>query len=306
MLFSILLQQLSGVINIAIFFISFYYFSSRFALSITGIFLYSLLVGMYVGYVSDASARNVSNGLTFAPTELYSKQFTDEIVNCGCDPESVCVRYAHTDDAVAMTFFNTIAIDSMAWSSVQDDPEALKARELIEKTVIPNVPENKKELYRAIQSNLSQNAQKFIFRHELGHVFYNDSSNRILRTGIVGATATGITLAIAYHLMPVLGGLGTIVVSVGVGVVVDLLLSYATNFFFKSYEEKRADIFATRFSSKEEIEAVADFFETYEDSAQKYRETFNSVLFRLPITVYNGHIDGITRAHYLREFAQLK
>ena len=87
---------------------------------------------------------------------------------------------------------------------------------------------------------------------------------------------------------------------------IDLLFAYATNFFFKSYEEKRADIFATRFSSKEEIKAAADFFEHYERAAQKYRETIDSILFKLPTTIVSGYIDGINRAHYLREYAQSK
>ena len=216
------------------------------------------------------------------------------------------VRYAYTDDAVAMTLFNVIAVDQMLWSTIEDDPEALKAREVVEKYVLPNVPENKKEMHRVIKNNLTPNVQKFIFRHELAHVFYNYSYRRVLITSIIGAAATGIALTVAFNVKPILGGFVTILISICTGAIADILFSYATNFFFKSYEEKRADIFATRFSSKEEIEEAANFFEQYEQAARKYRAMLGSIMFKLPTTILNGYIDGICRAQYLRKIARLR
>ncbi|MCL4361825.1 M48 family metalloprotease [Candidatus Dependentiae bacterium] len=253
-----------------------------------------------------ASTRNQSKGLLFAPTGVYKQQFIDEIIRCGLEPKKVLVRYAYTDDAVAMTLFNVIAVDQMVWNTIQDDPEALKAREVVEKHVLPNVPENKKEMHQVIKNNLTPNVQKFIFRHELAHVFYNYSYRRVLITSIIGAAAAGIALAVAFNANPILGGFGTLLISICAGAIADLLFSYATNFFFKSYEEKRADIFATRFSSKEEIEEAANFFEQYEQAARKYRETFGSIMFKLPTTIVNGYIDGMRRAQYLREIARLR
>jgi len=306
MIFSIIRQQLSGSINISLPFIIFYYFAPQYALSFAGITVYSLLVGLYIAYVVYITTRNQAKSFLFIPTDDRKKQFDNEISRCGLDLKDVTIRYAYVDDAVALTFFNTIAVDPMVWSSIQEDPEALKAREVVEKYVIPSVPENKKELHNAISSNLSLAAQKFIFRHELAHIFYNYSTKRIVITGIMAAIAALAALFFAYKVIPILGGFFTLVACICLGALIDLLLGYAVNYFFKSYEEKRADIFATRFSSKEEIKAAADFFENYEQAAQRYRKTIDSKIFSLPATIYGGYIDGITRAHYLREFAQLK
>jgi|GEM_PF-725397 len=306
MIISIVRQQLVGMANLFLPFFILYYLVPQFALSIVGIVLYSLAVGIYVGYVTYVVTRNQSKGFLFVPTGVHSKQFADEIVRCGLDPKNVQIRYAYVDDAIAMTFFNVIAVDPMVWGTVQEDPEALKARDVVEKYIIPAVPENKKELHQVIRNNLSENVQKFIFRHELAHIFYNYSNKRVVIAGVMGAVATCSALAIAYSLMSLVGGFGALFVGVCAGALIDLLFAYATNFFFKSYEEKRADIFATRFSSKEEIKAAADFFEHYERAAQKYRETIDSILFKLPTTIVSGYIDGINRAHYLREYAQSK
>lgn len=305
MIFFILLQQIIGVTYIAIFFISLYQISPSFALSRQGVALWSLLVGLYVGGVSYYTTHSQSQGLLFAPTGPHSQQFTQEVSKCGCDTEIVCVRYAYTDDAIATTHFNTIALDSMAWSTTQNDPEAVKARDMIEKCIIPHVPADKKELHTAIQNNLSKDAQAFIFRHELGHVFYNDSMRRVVRAAFVGAIGMGMTLTLASLLMPILGGVRTALACVGVGAVADLLFGYASNLFFKVYEEKRADLFAAKFSSQKEIEAAASFFETYEVACGKYRDGLNSMLYLLPLSLYNGHIDGVIRARYLREIAHL-
>lgn len=299
-------QQLVGVINISLPFLCLYYLAPDYALSLVGIILYCFAVGAYVGYVVYASTRNQSKGLLFAPTDVYEQQFANEIILCGLDPKKVLVRYAYTDDAIAMTLFNVVVVDPMVWSTIQDDSEALKARDVIEKHILPSVAENKKEMHHAIKSNLTPNVQRFIFKHELAHVFYNSSYRRVFITSLMGATATSIALILAFKAKPILGGLGALLISICVGAIVDLLFAYATNFFFKSYEEKRADIFATRFSSKEEIESAAGFFEQYEWAARKYRETIGSIIFKLPTTIVNGYIDGVRRAQYLREIARLR
>ena len=39
-------------------------------------------------------------------------------------------------------------------------------------------------------------------------------------------------------------------------------------------------------------------------AAQKYRDTIDSIIFKLPTTIVIGYIDGVRRAQYLRKIAQ--
>lgn len=306
MIIAIVRQQIVGAINLSLPFIFLYHVAPHYALSLEGMMLYCFAVGIYIGYTTYVSTKNQLKALLFSPTGAYEQKFNDEIIRCGFDSKKVLVRYAYTDDAIAMTLFNTIVVDQMLWDTIQEDPEALKARDVIEKHILPSIPENKKEMHQAIKNNLTPHVQNFIFRHELAHVLYNYSYKRVLIVSLMGAAATGVALALAFKLNPLLGGLSTLLIAICAGAIADLLFAYATNFFFKAYEEKRADIFATRFSSKEEIEAAADFFEHYELAARKYRETIGSIMFRLPTTIVNGYVDGLSRARYLREIACLK
>lgn len=306
MIVATLLQQLKGTVNIALPFLIFYSLSPQFALSLLGIFIYSLAVALRIGYALYISTRNQMRSLIFAPTPSYQEQFNQEIIRCGLEPKNLAMRYAYVDDAVAKTFFNLVVVDPMVWSGINEDPEALKARDVVEKYIVPSIPENKKELHKLIQNNLSPEVQKFIFRHELGHVFYGYSTKFILLSSFITLVETFIVLMLARTLLQSWGGLATLWVSIGLWAALDLLFVYAMNFFFKSYEEKRADLFAVRFSSKETIEAAANFFENYEKAAQKYRETLNSLIFKLPVRVFSGYIDGVSRAHYLWNLARSK
>lgn len=299
-------HQFQGVLNLSLPFVPFYFLFPQFALSLLGIAFYFLVVGIYVGYVTYTVAQNKANQFSFIPTGLHSKQFTDEIMRCGLDPKRVLIRYAYADDGIALTFINTIAVDPMLWSTIQDDPEALKARAVVEQHVIPTVDANKRELHGAIKSSLSEGAQKFIFRHELAHVFYNYSIKRSIIAGLVGVIVAALAFVFARNVIAEIGGFGAFSLGVCLAVCVDLLFAYMINFFFKSYEEKRADLFAAQFSTKDTLDEAADFFEQYEKAAQKYRDTIGNIIDKLPTTISIGYIDGVRRAQYLRKIAQSK
>jgi hypothetical protein len=306
MFINTLLQQVKGAVNIASSYLVLYYFFPQFALSVTGILVYSVVVGLYIGYVLYASTVAQMRGLIFTPVDPYKEEFNKEIIRCGLEPKNISMRYAYVDDAIAKTFFNLIVVDPMNWTNIAEDPEAIKAREVVEKYIVPGIPENKQELHKAIKASLYPDVQKFIFRHELGHVFYNYSKNIILISSLVCFAETFIVLLWARAMLLSLGGLATLLLSIGLWAILDLLCGYAINFFFKSYEEKKADLFAVRFSSKETIESAANFFEQYEKAAQKYRDTLNSMTFKLPVRVFSGYTDGFSRARYLRDLARSK
>jgi Zn-dependent protease with chaperone function len=83
------------------------------------------------------------------------------------------------------------------------------------------------------------------------------------------------------------------------------LLGHINNALLKVYLEKQADHFAAQFSSKEELEAAAQFFEQYEHGAKKYLPTPGLAAY-LPITALTGHPEMTERVAYLRKAADEK
>lgn len=240
----------------------------------------------------------------FIPSPAQTALFNKTIVSCGLDPEKVALRYAYADDGIAITLFNTIVIDPMLWKDV-DDPEFYKTREIIEKFVLPSVDEDKKRLHANIDTILTPTVQEFIFKHELGHIVRQFSIRRIILVGIIAFVSTSVallTVRAAIHL----GGFTAFCIGFLVGTCVDLILSYASNVFFKAQEEKRADFFACSFSSREQIEHAADFFEQYEHFAQMYRETLGGIHILIPTILLSGYINGKSRSQYLKANAHAK
>ncbi len=304
MIGSIILQQIIGISRLSVPFIILYSLFPRHVFSLLGIGLCALVMGTYLTYTTHKATKNLADGLKHVPSEQHMERFHREITQCGLQPKDICVRYAYADDGIAVTMLNTVAIDPMLWKGITDDPEFINAKNIIETHVIPTVPENKKTLHAKINETLSPQAQKFIFRHELGHVFHNYSNKRVLLTGVIGAVTACTGLLSAYAAITTLGGIGALLIGILVGSATDLVLSYSSNLFFKAREEKKADVFAVQYSSKEEINAAADFFEQYEQYAQEYRNSTAGLMNSMPSTLLTGYTDGVTRANYLRDNTQ--
>jgi hypothetical protein len=304
MISSIIRQQIIGISKLSLPFIVFYSLVPHQLFSFWGIALGSLVSGIYVSYVSYKTTRTMADGLKHVPSTHHMQLFHNEIIQCGLQPNDICLRYAYADDGIAMTMFNTVAIDPMLWKGIIDDPEFNRAKNIIETHVIPGVPEAKKILQAKINKALSPTVQKFIFKHELGHVFYNYSNKRIVVLGIIGAITACIGLLTAATVITTLGGIGAAVLGIVTAASIDLLLTYSSNLFFKAREEKRADAFAMQFSSKKEIEAAADFFEQYEEYAQEYRKSTLGLMNSMPTTMLTGYISGSIRVNHLRTTIQ--
>ena len=84
-----------------------------------------------------------------------------------------------------------------------------------------------------------------------------------------------------------------------VGGVMDMMQTYAINYFFKLKEEREADLFAIHFSTSEEIEAAATFFEKHQEILNTHGEK-SFLTSYLPSTVLTGYPDGKQRAAWLR------
>lgn len=305
MMYGLIVQQIIGISNLSLPLIVVYYFAPNFLLSYTGILVCSLTTGMYVAFLAYLRSQNEMKSLTFKPSDAQAALFHETIKACRMDPEKIALRYAYADDGIAITLFNTIVIDPMHWKGIEDE-EFHKTRDIIEKHVLPNVDEQKKRLHTKISAILTPAVQEFIFKHELGHVARNFSIRRITMVGSIATLSTSAALWAVWRTIEVVGGLNAFIVGFIVGFCVDLILSYCSNVLFKAQEEKKADLFACRFSSRGEIEAAADFFEQYEDCAQEYRNLLGGMHTMIPGIILTGYIDGASRALYLRAIAKGK
>lgn len=300
MIGSLILNEVINIARLSIPFVVLYSLLPRHLFSFLGIAISCLAVGAYVSYTYYKNTKNSVNRLQFIPSEQYMEPFHAEVTKCGLQPDKVCLRYAYNDDKIAQTMFNTIILDPMLWKGIADDPTCIAVKEVLKTHVVPGIPDAKKNLQAHINEALCADAQKFIFRHELGHIVYNYSYKLIFVTGLIGIITTLLGLLAAYTLLPIVGGVVTLILSIMIASSTDLLLTYSANHFFKAREEKKADLFARTYSSKEEIDAAARFFECYEQYAQEYRAHTPSLLHSLPNTILTGYPDGATRANYLR------
>lgn len=293
-------QQAIGVIRLSAPIAIFAFYYPAFLATFFGMVVCSLVMGSYISYKHYIAINNLANSLIFIPSGEYKNMLEENIKECKLDPQGVNVRYAYSDEALALTMFNTISVDPLVWQDVAQDPAALKCKDVLNQYTVPHMSEAQKNRISKINEHFSTQVQRFIFKHELGHVFYNYSNKKLAIIFITSALSVymGISIAVA------LKSLGMIAVLVGmlVGGLGDLVLTYASNVLFKLYEEKRADRFAAKYSSKEDIDAAADFFEKLHEIRAAHKEQDN-VLAKIPSEILQGHLSDKARAQYLRHLS---
>ena len=298
-----ILNHIIGVLNLSLPIIVAYQFFPDFIFSPYGIALCALLIGSYVFYVNYRGSKKMQKVLVYSPTGEVRQFFNDEITKCGMQPDDICLRYSYLNDNVATSTLNTICIDPMVWKGVEQDGDVIAIKNIIERHVLPAVPEQNKQLHSHIKSILMPEAQRFIFRHELGHTYHAYSYKVLISLFVIAATSTGIGMMSFAAVMPIYGGFVAVFVGTCIGGVFDMILGYTNNAFFKVWQERKADEFAVQFSTQQEIEAAADFFEKYEQEAQEFRKN-NFLLAYLPVTAVTGHPKTEIRATYLRSSAK--
>ncbi len=269
------------------------------------IILLSILMGCYITYLNYIQTKDIINALQFTPSDEYKEQFTKQIIECNLNPHDVNLKYAYNDDALAVIMFNTIAIDPFMFKNIDSDPEAIKVKTIVQNSILIGLPEIKKNLLLKFSDSLTILAQQFIFKHELGHLISHYSFKKIALIYLIATTSTFIGISTAYLLASSIPGALTILLGIITFTLIDLFLSYISNATFKYYEEKNADKFACKYSSKEEINAAADFFIKYEELANEYKKSM-SLISHIPQRILSGHPNGIERAKYLREQILIK
>lgn len=242
--------------------------------------------------------------LLYMPTGHYDAEFKKMIAECNVDPKTVKLKYAFTNEMCAMAVFDTIIIDPIVSSSVSEDPEALKVKDIFQASIKPSMTETQKNRIHLVEQALSPAALRFIFKHELGHVMSNYSPKKLGVLFLASFLAAYCAITSASAVMQ-FGGIVAIFTGLLAGFVGDLLFTYASNLSFKAYEEKKADQFAAQFSSRADIQAAADFFERHQEIIDTHQEPGNYLAF-LPSIIVSGHPHGTTRASYLRAIAAEK
>lgn len=296
-------QQAIGVINIGCIIAVFYFVSPFLFATLWCRLAISLFIGLYLYFIHKRASANLVAGLLFTPTGEQKDHFEELIRTCDMKPENLKLRYSYTDTGMAMAIHDAVCIDPMVWNGLESDPQAHKAVEVLEQHVMPAMPLYAKERIRKFKHLLTPAVQDFIFKHELGHIAYNYSAKKLLLAGVIGAVATfvGISVAVANSLL----GYGAFVLGLLVGGLADVVLSYVSNLVFKLKEEKAADKFAVDYSSRNDIQAAAHFFQAHQAVVDTHREEDN-ILHMLPSALISGHQNGKNRARYLRGLIGVK
>lgn len=301
---NIFLQSFIGHINFALPIAIVYYYFPDFVLSLSGAVFFGLMIGAYIVWLHYYQNSALVKRLQFMPSGSAAEYFNKQVVAAGLDPRNVILRYGYNDDQIGVTVFNAVIIDQMLWKNI-DDPECLKAQEVVKTHIIPTLSESKKRQLAQINEALTEPAQRFIFNHELGHVADNYGYKRLGLTGLSGFFSVFSGLYFVAKFITVLDPMTMLLGAFMVAILVDVTCPYFINYFFKSYKELQADRFAARVSSKQEIEAAADFFEKYETIAQEYRDAIGDFSL-IPLVFRIGYVDGHERVRRLRKLAQGK
>jgi len=261
----------------------------------------SLAMGIFFIFSNYQLTRNTINSLTLIPSGSCMNSFENEVTRCGLNSKNIHLYYRHNGDSIARTGFNTVIIDPMIWKNTEDDPQIPAIKKHLNE-VLPNPTLS---MLNKIKNMFSLKAQNFFLRHELGHIFHNFSNKYIISLGAIGFLETLGALTIATTAIPVLGGIGAISIGILTGCILDLSLTYLNNVFFKAQEELRADAFAAKFSSQEEIEEVANFFEKYEELFTNDYDEKMGLLAYLSKTIFTGYPSTPARIQHLRKSTQL-
>ncbi len=297
-------KQIEGVINLSLPIILLYNVYPIVLHTVLGRVVCSLAIGLYLYYINYQQLQNLQNALQFSPSGDHKDFFNNLIEECNVDPNLVIVKYAYIPEGIAMALEKTIIIDPILWHGVNDDPQAVKVEEIFKTHVEKGLTSVQKDRIAAFHQSLTPGAQRFIFKHELGHVMLNFSQKKLLVMLSLGFVATYCGIIAAMFALPI-HGLIAIIVGMFVGGFMDLFLTYASNVVWKLQEEKAADRFAADHSSNEDIQATALFFENHQHILDTHKEAGN-FLSDLPSVILSGHQHGSVRSAYLLQLRSKK
>lgn len=297
-------QQINGIIRLSLPLIIAYNTYPLIFSTLKGQLFCALMIGVYLCYCHWLIIQNFPKSLLYNPTGEHNELLNNLTKECGVNPDDIILKYAYTNESIALANGNTIVIDPILWHGFENDPEAIKVMDVFEKQIQPHrLPPQKKRITE-IRDALNPATQRFLFKHELGHACGNFSYKYLANVFIIGTLAAYSGIYVAMDLIAI-NGFSATVFGMIIGNFVDILLTYTSNIVFKLPEEKRADRFAAEHSSREDIEAAALFFEQHQEILDTNKEPGNFLAF-IPSSIRTGHPDGKKRSAYLKELASKK
>lgn len=299
-----MIQQIIGAINLSLPVIIFYQFYPALFQSYWGMFISACMVGVSTYFLNRRATYTMINALKYKPSDEYRERFDAMIRQCNMNPHDVAIVYAYTNEQTILTAFNTIIIDPIVWTSIAADSEAGVVTAIFEQYTLPNLSEVQKQRLAEIKNIFTPDVEAFFFRRQLAHVYHHFSTKKLFVIGFVGTLAAYVAIMTAMSIIHINGILAACI-GIVVGCVADLAFTYLSNALFKLREEKSADLFAAEYSSCQEIEAAATFFEQHQKIKDTLKDDTNLLSF-LPSVFARGHLTGVARAQFLRNLAAQK
>ncbi len=290
-------QYIQGIITLSFYLIITYNINPNFLITIPGQLVCSISIGMYLYFLSYKQLQNMQNSLLYSPSEGHKDAFDNLIQQCNVDPKSVIVKYAYIAEGIAMAAGKTIIIDPLLWHGIDDDPQAISVKDIFTLHLEKNLTANQKTQMAEFHQLLTPESQRFIFKHELGHIVQNFATKKLLLIFFLSFLATYIGITATIFALQI-HGFVAIFAGILVSGCIDLFLTYGSNVVWKLQEEKAADRFAVQYSSTEDVQAAALFFENHQHVIDRYKQPGN-FMTSLPSVILSGHQHGTARSSYL-------
>lgn len=291
------LQQIAGVINLSLPLIILYNIQSSFLTTFWAQIFCSFSVGAYVYYCAYKQLHNLENSLQYSPTGECKELFDAMIKDCGIDPENIILKYAYTQGTMAMTAGKTVIIDPVVWHGLENDAQAMQVKNIFHEHIEKNISIFAKERIWGIHQLLTDRVERFIFKHELAHVIFNFSIKKLLILFFSSSLAAYCGIVTAVSVLQV-HSLFAIFSGMFIGGIIDFIFTLVSNIIWKLQVEKQADGYAVRFSSKEDVQAAALFFEEHQALLDKFKDP-KDYLGMFPSEITSGHQHGKLRSAYL-------
>jgi len=297
-------QQINGVITLSLPFIFLYNIFPDVFTTFAGQIICSLAVGAYLYYCAWKGLRNLEKALQFSPSGDYKTFFNEMITQCGMNPDEIIVRYAYTAESIAMTANNTVIVDPVVCNDLAGDEQAVKVQNIFAHHIEPTLSVVMKKKIEGFRAALTPQVQRFIFKHEVGHVYHNYSQKKFVVIMLLGTLSAYSGILAALNLVAINGWVA-VLAGMFTGGIFDLVFTYTSNATWKLQQEKLADVFAVKYSSREDVQAAADFFVKHQQILDENKE-FHNFLNYLPSVVLSGHQHGVQRAKYLLKLSDQK
>jgi Zn-dependent protease with chaperone function len=298
------LQQIIGLINLAVLAISFFYISPDLLHIWYGPIICSLLIATYIWFLNYQQHKAIIKSLLYVPSGTHKEFFERIIQSCNIAKEKIQLKYAYSAEQIALTLGSTIVIDPVLWSLCDHDAQTVPVISVFTTNIEPSLTQAQKQRLSEVKKILTPQVQTFIFKHELGHVVHNFAYKKLWIIFGLGFTAAYFGIKTT-QLLFAFNKAMAILLGIIVAGIIDLVLTYASNFVFKQQTEKNADIFAAQYSSANEINAAALFFAKHQEILDQNPDAPN-FFTKLPTEIKTGHPNGKVRAKYLKLLAEQK